>query len=595
MIQVEQFIYSLASQLRVTPMSVEKYAGEIGLLVAFCRISPVYRDEILPTPEQVLSGNISLKEAYQLLVTHLPEIGEPYASSQLPDALSQKDVEHYLKEILKLSVVSSDEWLKELWKVTMDAGKNGDMSLPDELVKLMCALGFQKDNPSHTYTPFSQSIQLASEASRVADKVDYESPYLSPLATATVLMQGIQCHNGDPLFSPAPELLGDPNKFPRVLMSPPFGARPKKAINDSYNRLNTRASSSELLALQHGLFQCAERMVAIVPLGFLFRGSFEKDFRKSVVASGVLEAVIQLPGQLLSATNIPLALLVFDQRRSPGSSVFFMNADHDDFRSMGKRPRRYIIHNWQGIYDIVEAKTKSTYASLASNKEIGGQDYDLSVSRYVLSPASKAMKTLKFTQPLNNIAELVRAQVLLKGDEHEEGSEFFEVRISDIASNGQVTQPEKRIKLTGSVAEKADQQKLQPGDILLTVKGNTGRVALVPDGIPDNWVAGQVFQVIRLSKQSGITAPAYLFRYLSSPLVQAYLAGHVSGSAQPVLKTSDIKSLPVPMLSAEEQERVTDSHSSIDAAYKQIAEIEKKIHALTHQHWAIPGVVDKQL
>ena len=81
--------------------------------------------------------------------------------------------------------------------------------------------------------------------------------------------------------------------------------------------------------------------------------------------------------------------------------------------------------------------------------------------------------------------------------------------------------------------------------------------------------------------------PEYLYRYLASPMVQQYLEEIASGAGIPILKANDIKNLPVPLLSQEEQKRVLDVHQQIMDEYDAIRAHQARIDELTQKHWAI--------
>ena len=140
--------------------------------------------------------------------------------------------------------------------------------------------------------------------------------------------------------------------------------------------------------------------------------------------------------------------------------------------------------------------------------------------------------------------------------------------------------------VAGRNRKRAEQQQLRPGDVLLIGKGSTGRVALVEEDCGKNWVAGQVFLIIRAQKRGRVKSE-YLYRYLASPMVQQYMKEIASGSGVPVLKAKDIHNLPVPVPSLEEQERVIYVHRQIMKEHEAIKVHQAKIEELSQQHWPI--------
>ena len=575
-----QVLWQIADSLhRRTP--VEDVVGEVALLTAFSHLPSKYPVAEQRLAERVVQGKLSLEDAYEQMADALPDFAELFERSQIPRELPNSEIVEHLKVILSLES-DPNNWLKELAGLPLHRKYMGTFLMPEEAVQLMVSLGLASSQAESVYAPFPFSAQLASEASGQAKEVVHETPYVSNFAAACTLMQGIILQESDPIRAPSNASGSQLRKFSHVIMAPPFGQK-QQAVIDPYNRFQSVSGQGDLMALEHGLAQCSGRMVTMVPTGLLFRGGADGYFREQLVSSGILDAVIQLPGAIFTTTGVVTCLLVFDVNRNPEEPVLFYNADDEDLARSEGRPLRRVIHEWQRIVDDVLNRKESSYCALASTADIEQQGFDLSVSRYVLSEASQSIKTFENTQPLSNIAQLIRAQ-LLKEDKEPRGEAYLEVGVKDITPSGLISTPEKRMLLSGRVKDRAEQQRLQPNDILLAIKGRLGLVGIVGNDCGDNWVSGQLFQVVRL-KPDDFISPEYLFRYLSSPLVQTYLQDQASGSTMPVLKTNDIKELPVPVPSVEEQQQVLETHQHIQQGYAQIAQIQKDINTLATQHW----------
>lgn len=184
------------------------------------------------------------------------------------------------------------------------------------------------------------------------------------------------------------------------------------------------------------------------------------------------------------------------------------------------------------------------------------------------------------------MAELIRGQ-LLKEDKTPQGETFYEVGVRNISNDGLVNKPEKSLQLSGRMRDRAELQRLQPGDILLVSKGSVGKIGLVGNDCDKNWVASQSFQVVRLTHTNYIASSEYLFRYLSSPLVQEYLSEQITGTTIPVLKTADIKELPIPIVSLDEQKKIVQTHNKILDSYKHIHKIQNDIDSLRNIYWPL--------
>lgn len=75
--------------------------------------------------------------------------------------------------------------------------------------------------------------------------------------------------------------------------------------------------------------------------------------------------------------------------------------------------------------------------------------------------------------------------------------------------------------------------------------------------------------------------------YLSSPLVQAYLSEQATGTTISVMKTADIKELPVPLQTSEEQGNVVQTYNKILDSYNKIHKIKQGIELLSNTHWSL--------
>lgn len=560
--------------------------SEAALLFAWKKLSEGDSEAGYPPLSNVIEGKQSLAEVYQQIGEKLEWEDSAYLYSKLPERFPTAGLADIVNELSSLSDFNSKTVIKQLYREFSDDRKaRFVLLLPEQLILLMVKLSLLEGKP--VYVPFMTSLQLAVEASLQGSPVIFVSKESSPLIEALVLLADIKIFNGNP---ESIRVLN--NNFPffeRVMMVPPFGrgTKSKATTVGSFN-------AGEINTIKHELDKCDGRLVVLVTQGVLFRGAEELDFRIRLINAGQLEAIVQLPSVLLH-THITTTLMVIDKRRDPNSPTIFYDADQASLVKGGGRGAPLILKSWEDIADFVlEAKNTnklgfghSRYAAFIDKEEIKSNGYDLSVRRYVLGDASKGMQKLGRTIPLENVAELIRGQ-LLKRDSPPQGELFYEVGVKDIGGNGIVLQPAKKVQLSGRMQNRAEMQRLRPGDILLTTKGSVGKVGLIGEDCGDNWVASQSFQIIRLGSASQIR-PEYLYHFLSSPLVQSYLAEQATGAVISVLKTADIKALPIPEASVRKQEEVTATHKKIMDKYREIDMIEVDVEILRHKHWRVPN------
>jgi type I restriction enzyme M protein len=129
------------------------------------------------------------------------------------------------------------------------------------------------------------------------------------------------------------------------------------------------------------------RVGIIVPHGVLFRGGSEGLIRQKLIEENLLEAVIGLPANLFFGTGIPAAILIFNKGKKK-TDVLFIDASRefaDDKKQNRLRP--------EDIEKIVATykkfKSVPQYAHLAKRSEIEESDFNLNITRYVVSEAEE--------------------------------------------------------------------------------------------------------------------------------------------------------------------------------------------------------------
>lgn len=563
----------MAALLRDQGLKNDTIVQQVSLLVAWAWCYR-HRPELnLPNPK----GRPGITTAMQAMKKALEEKGG--APTVDPDLLEMSCTGRTVQDLQDM--VATLEWpdaenaVKALASLAEQLlGQQTSLSsLPLELAKLMVRLGrLTGQRVLAAYPMGDLPMALADEA---AERI-YASTSQSALSEALVLISGatVVTHDHDASVLHAEV----------VLSVPPMGVR----VASPDDTMKPRHRRSEAVGLQEAHKLAAHRAVVLTPMATLF-DTTEYALRESLVRSNALDMVIQLPGQTLLNTNIPPVLVVLDHQREQGAPVTFLDASRllsDTPRQRNKPPRQNSAF-WEALNQMAMNPTLGTACQLVTQDEIKSHNFDLSVNRYVMGTATKQISDLANTRPLHEIAEIVRAQTI-KGEEGEDGKRFIEIGGRDIDASGTICieEPRKEVVVAGRTRKRAEQQQLRPGDVILIGKGSIGRIALVKNDCGDNWMAGQVFLIIR-TQGRGVVKPEYLYRYLSSPLVQQYLDEIASGAGISILKANDINNLPVPVPSQEGQGQVIGVHRQIMEEHKAIRAHQARIEELSRQHWDI--------
>lgn len=186
-------------------------------------------------------------------------------------------------------------------------------------------------------------------------------------------------------------------KFNCVVANPPFSLDKwgsENAESDKYNRFWRGVppkSKGDWAFITHMIETALEkegRVSVVVPHGVLFRGAAEGRIRQKLIEDNILDAVIGLPGNLFQTTNIPVAILVFDNSREKGGKnysrkdVLFIDASRDFIQ--GKNQNTLSEEHLEKIVRTYKNRAViEKYSYLAQFEEIKENDFNLNIPRYV--------------------------------------------------------------------------------------------------------------------------------------------------------------------------------------------------------------------
>lgn len=563
---------------------------EATLLLVWAYLAYIQGDKELPPLSSVFEGVMDLQTAYHKISLILEQrnqlsiLGRYFRESSLPDTISNSRAIAITERANEFVSEDSFKLVADILYQDREPPWLSSADVPSALAELM----FQLGDPSadEMYSLFSSSWPLAKIHSQRGKNVTLETKKYPSLMVAISLAYGVNLVSNDPITSPVViSSEGNLKQFPVVQLAQPYGLRIANPITGFHERFQSNTTDGVVLAIYHGLAQCSGKMIALIPQGLLFRGADNYELRVSLIDKGILDTVIQLPGKALeNDASVSVALLIIDKQRDPKEPVMFYDAVQDEFIQKDEWGRETTLISWDTVEkDILERK-KNDYSSFVKSQDIIDNGYDLSVRRYALNTTAKKLHKLPNTLLLSDVATILRAQSL-KENIPPQGDIFHVVGGKDITESGIIDDPKQHLVLAGKTRDRAKLQSLQPDDILISIKGNIGVVGLVGKNCHQNWVANQIFLIIRLKENSKIHSPLYLFRYLKSPLIQAYLQGKVAGNSVQSLKSSDIQQLKVPIPTAEEEADVLQINENIMGAYAWIDEYREEIDELNQQLW----------
>jgi len=452
-----------------------------------------------------------------------------------------------------------------------------DFSVSSQIAELGVKL-LNSDSES-IYVPFTNGFSYAYKTDKkiFAENQDIRTAFISELVKI-VDGKDVEFTVNDALDTPtfinpdAPHLL---KQFESVLSFPPFGLRGKQDFSkDKFNRFKIqRGTNLDVAHFEHVLAQCKDKAVVLMPVGFSYRMGAEDLFRQRLINENILEAVIQLPPNLHSATSIESTFFVINKQKLT-DEVLFINLKDEQF--LKKDGRKIVFKDVDKIIDIYENSIEiDNISAVATNDYIQGNSYSLAIDRYVVSKEAKELQEVLSsyeTVELQEIAEIRRSQLFKdEGD----GKEVYELSPSDFRKAG-FTKEGGKLKKIGKQSSKYETYKLQAYDVLVSTKGTIGKVAIIDD-VSEPVLASQASQVIRVrDKEKAIE----LYMFLKSDIGQSMLGQLVAGTAMPQIATNEIKKLQIPILSENEKKQVLLNFNNEIKMYNEIDKINRDIEQI---------------
>ena len=129
--------------------------------------------------------------------------------------------------------------------------------------------------------------------------------------------------------------------------------------------------------------------------------------------------------------------------------------------------------------------------------------------------------------------------------------------------------------ITEEVSRSYRRTLLRGGELLISLVGNPGEVAIASDTLKDANIARQV-GLVPLDKSVN---SKYVMYYLMSPQGRSQLFMRTQGAVQQVINLADIKKVPIPIITRKDQDRI----ASILSAYDDLIENNRRRIALLEE------------
>lgn len=382
---------------------------------------------------------------------------------------------------------------------------------------------------------------------------------------------------------------------------PPFGGvRPEASElpHDTLGSLGLTENksgrlSAESVVIADALTHSKGRTIISVTDGALFRMvGAEPVARRNLVDSGRLQAIFSVPpGLMFSNTSIKTNLIMIAALESHQDHVRIGDLGHPDMSQKGRRGRFETEPgvDWNTLLKSA-CPEDSTLLRDVDIDEIKDNNLALLPARYLNVGAKERLDHFLLQSDvaeLQELVEMIRPTSLTE----DEGGEYTlnEASPADVTDSGYIKHPSRTITVDRAKYNKAFNQQLRPGDVLLSIKGNVGIVALVAQDVPregesEIWTAGQSMMILRPKKRVSISSLA-LYEYLSNVTVQEFLKSLSGGAVIQNLAMKDLKSFPIVVPNQEAIDAVKAGFAEREAIFDQIEELKMKLEDVRDRTW----------
>lgn len=566
-----------------------------------------------------LRGPYSVREAVEivalfLMLKHLVDSGAINSNfftrddaqfADLIELIEQAKALPIIKESFKELMLTPDVVLREILAImrglpdlsaedivnllTLDASNSrmGIAYFPITLMQFLVKLVGVRQTDS-VYCASPMTLPMAALLLENAGKVAYENVVNEKIASLLAVMfaDKLTVAFSEPLMNP--KFVSDAGdrlqRFDYGFSFSPFSYKFQQDYqkNDKFSRFELVTRNYEVAIIEHLIVQI-DKLVCVTINANLLATEIDKSFRQFLINKGLLKAVIYLPQGVQSVAT---AFLLIDPKGG-SKSVRFVNLEQVEY--LKKEGRNYVLNEIDTLVNQVNSDDEYPGIVSVTYNNIIAADYVLTVQKHVLSNEGKQLATLLSSRETKTLNQLVNFERPLPPKITNGDVIVCEIGAAD-AQYGYIQNPEKTISISDQALNDYETNFLVPKDIVLIVKGSTGKVGIVPEDVPvsgeGGWVAGQSAMILRMKKNAEISAET-LFVYLRSQAGQELLRQMNSGSVISNLSLKDLKQMPVIIPSKEEMAEAEKNLAKDREVGEQIAALQAELATLREQVWRL--------
>ena len=326
--------------------------------------------------------------------------------------------------------------------------------------------------------------------------------------------------------------------------------------------------------------------ILITSLGTLFsKVNGMSYFRKRIVENNWLDTIIKFPQNSFAATPLPLVMIILKKGRSNEDKFQFIDFSNCKNISESKIGLKIPDEEIEKLLLLYKNKKESKISKLASKSEIQKYDYNLNLHKYILSREQESINRLLSKREIVKLGEIVTfIRPLFVGSKvAKSGPEINEIILSDIDSIGEISNTDKALKIREDFFSKTKFPFVRKDDLVISIKGTVGKIGYITQELTST-IPGPSLCVLRVN-ESSIIKSKYLFQYLFSDLGQKVIISASQGGSIPFLAIDDLKNLPIPIPTIEEQSKAKKLAKRSRELFESIEKMQKELNKCTNSGW----------